>query len=264
MIWRVPKTFENAEIIIPIKTLSPQRIYCIASNADEKGHPNTVYFNLDAEITGATQFNVKIPRFPEQGVLLEVYNEASGHAKKDDTFRIGNGMRVAELEIPIDKFARDKKADEFAEFSHDLSEDAGFIPAQNKIYVSPDDKFRIDYKDVIRDDNGRILMTPARISANTGIIEISKRFYKPFSVPGRVAINFHEWAHMYRNLEKSNEFQADKNAIYQYLMRGYPRSEALLVFLHTFQNTPSDMNTERYNALKKYIDNFSLTHPDTK
>lgn len=259
MIWRIPKSFEDAEIIIPVKTLQPQRLHATCSNIDEKGHPNTVYFDSDAEIDGINQFNIRLPKFPDTGVLLEIYNEENGHINNDPTFRVGKDRRIEELDIPL-KTIKDNSAASFAKFAYDLSEDAGFIPAKNSIYVSPDGKFRVDYKDVIRDDKGRELATPARVNANTGIIEISKKYFLRFSVFGRFAILWHEWAHVYKNSVPEDEKMADKWAISYYLGLGCPKIEILRVFLKTFQNTPSDLNVERYNLLEDFAKNWDASY----
>jgi len=149
-----------------------------------------------------------------------------------------------------------RNAYDFASFSDWFAENAGIIPAQNQVYKSLDGKFRIDYKDVIRDDDGKELRTPARINGKTGIIEISRKYYLGFTVPGRKAINWHEYSHVYKNENPSDEFEADKNAIAMYLYTGNPKLDALHVFIKTFKNTDTTLNRKRYQALKTYIMDF--------
>ena len=150
----------------------------------------------------------------------------------------------------------DKNVSSFAKFSDDFSENAGILSAQNSIYISPDGKFRINYVDVIKDMQGNPLPTPARINSKTKIIEIAKKYYLGYTVPGRKAINWHEFSHLWRNFNAADEVEADKNAIMIYLGMGNPKIEAFNVFLKVFKNRPSDGNVNRYNEIYGFIKNF--------
>ena len=152
-------------------------------------------------------------------------------------------------------------ARDFKAFLDDFCEDAGIIPARNKIYKSLDGKFRIDYKDTILDDKGNELTTPARVDKNSKIIEVSKKYFDQYSVPERKFILLHEFAHVYQNKEvyggdASNEYLADKSAIYLGLGWGLPRISAIKVFTKVFNNADSPLNRRRVEAIKYYIDNF--------
>ena len=69
--WRIPRKFENQEIKIPIRTKTKTRIVCKASHPSR---PNTVYFDVAPVINGEDVFVVKIPKMPDPGVVLEIYN----------------------------------------------------------------------------------------------------------------------------------------------------------------------------------------------
>lgn len=253
MLLYIRSLYPNQIIKVPIETRSPQRM--VISVYHDDGKPHTVYFQSHPLVNGKVCYDIKIPKSP-RGLIMEVYNEANGNIPNDPTFRVGK--------ISIDKLIQtltisgimDNNTASFARFSDWFAENAGCIPARNKVYTSLDGKFVIDYKDVIRDKDGNELATPARINGNTGIIEISKKYYLGFTVPGRKAINWHEFSHVYKNQNPANEFEADKNAILIYLSMGNPKLEARLVFLKTFENTPSDLNKKRYQELDYYINNF--------
>ena len=194
-----------------------------------------------------------------ESVIVEVYNEKNGNIEKDDTFAIGK-ISTAPIKLSWQiKKMMNRTVASFAKFNDDFSENAGVITAQNSVFLSPDGQFRIDYKDVIRNDNGMALTTPARINSETKIIEIAKKYYIQYTVPGRRAINWHEFSHMFVNKDKSNEFEADKNAIMIYLGTGNPTVEAYNVFLRVFKNAPSNLNRARYNEMNKFIKDFSYS-----
>jgi hypothetical protein len=101
-----------------------------------------------------------------------------------------------------------------------------------------------------------VLTTPARISNQTGRMEISQKAFRDMSIPMRMAILCHEFSHFYLNEVQHDEIEADLNALTMYLGMGYPVIEAHKAFLETFYKSPSDVNKERYVYLKTFIDNF--------
>jgi hypothetical protein len=123
-------------------------------------------------------------------------------------------------------------------------------------YVSDNKKYVIDYLPEIVHESGKVLSTPARISNSTGRMEISKKAFSKMTIPMRMAILCHEFSHFYLNEVQRDEIEADLNALTLYLGMGYPIIEAHKAFLETFENTPTQMNKERYIYLKTFIDNF--------
>lgn len=261
----VPTYYPNQLITIPVYTRGAQRIYiCVykVSNRD------TMYFSSAPTINDSTVFNVKIPKIPKEGVMVEIHNVRNGHVyfdaegriAQDPTFAIGK-PEIKNLIIPI-QYIQDENARRFALFCDDFCEDAGEIPAMNKVYISRDRKFRIDYKEVIWDDNpesktyGQELTTPARVNEVTKIIEVSKKYFKPYTVPGRKFTLWHEWSHVYKNVNPSDEFEADKNAAFMYLGTGNPKLEASRVAYKIFYSSPHNLNIARYNKIRDYIDNY--------
>lgn len=220
--------------------------------------PYTYYFDTAPIINGRDDIVVKIPKMPPS-VIIELYNEANGNMQFDNTFQVGQ-INVAPLKIDFSIGGiSDSTVASFAKFSDEFAENAGILSAQNSVYKSPDGRFTVHYKDVIRDDEGRELKTPARINTKSGIIEISKKYYIMHTVPGRKWTNWHEFSHLWRNVEKANELEADKNAIMIYLATGNPTIEAYNGILRIFQNTPSDMNRQRYDVLNTFIRNATKT-----
>ncbi len=253
MNFQVDRHFPNQTIKVPIRTYGKTRIVCRVHN---KTKPYTRYFDTSPLINGFDNFIIKIPKMPPS-VVIEVYNEANGNKEQDSTFLVGKiSVEAIKQGWQISKIM-DPTVSSFARFSDDFAENAGILSARSSVYMSPCGRFKIDYKDVIRDDKGKELRTPARINAKTGLIEISKKYYIHYTVPGRKAINWHEFSHVFRNTNKADEMEADKNAIMIYLGTGNPTVEAYNVFLKVFKNSPHALNRKRYDELNKFIRSFS-------
>ena len=111
-------------------------------------------------------------------------------------------------------------------------------------------------------DNGKSLKTPARISRNQGIIEVSKLKFSKYSVPMRMAILLHEFSHFYLNSDMANETEADLNALIIYLGLGYPRIDAYNVFTQVFHTSPTELNKDRMKIIDDFIRNFENKYID--
>ena len=249
MLYQVDRQFENQLIRIPVWTQNPERLVIKVRHYKK---PYTYYFDTAPIIKGKDVFIVKIPKMPPS-VIIELYNEKNGNIQYDGTFKVGN-ITMAPIVMTFNSSQIvDSTVASFARFSDEFAENAGILSAQNSIYVSPDGKYRIHYLDVIRDDGGRELRTPARINSQTGIIEIAKKYYIRHTVGGRKWTNWHEFSHLWRNNEQANELEADKNAIMIYLALGNPTIEAYNGVLRIFRNSPSNLNRKRYDELNKFI-----------
>jgi hypothetical protein len=123
-------------------------------------------------------------------------------------------------------------------------------------YRSDDGQYFIQLKQQIKDANGKVLGTPARIGRRTGVIQVSKTQFEQFTIPMRMAILLHEFSHFYLNEKMDDEMEADLNGLLVYLGLGYPRIEAYQAFLETFKNTPSNLNKKRYDMINNFINNF--------
>jgi hypothetical protein len=123
-------------------------------------------------------------------------------------------------------------------------------------YRSEDGQYFIQLVQKIKDANGKVLPTPARIGRRTGIIQVSKSQFVVFTIPMRMAILLHEFSHFYLNEKMDDEMEADLNGLLIYLGLGYPRIEAYQAFLETFKNAPSALNKNRYDLINNFINNF--------
>ena len=126
----------------------------------------------------------------------------------------------------------------------------GKLSGSKKYYVrlpiAPDEALIVD---------GQVDPTPARISQQTGIIEVSKKDFLEYTIPMRMAILLHEFAHFYLNEIMEDEIEADKHSLNIYMALGYPRIDAYNVYLDVFANAPTELNKDRYAEFNKLFSN---------
>lgn len=165
------------------------------------------------------------------------------------------GFEAKSLPVYSVCLKRNSNIKAFVKFAQNFSENLYYLPVGT--YYSDNRKFRIDLFDVITDDEtGRKLRTPARISNQTGRIEVSKSHFMKMTIPMRMAILLHEFAHFYMNEKQTDEVEADLNALKIYLSLGYPYIEAHKSFIHTFRGNQTRQNKMRYEEIKKFVNDF--------
>jgi hypothetical protein len=206
-----------------------------------------VYIDRLATIKDSKDFEIRLPQSPEK-LLIKVFAPQAKGSK--DAIKVV--LEKVELPQHLPCLSA-KRVSSFLKFAKEFSENAGILSAGR--YTSDDKKYMIDYLPVIV-HNGRKLTTPARISNQTGRMEISQKAFRDMTIPMRMAILCHEFSHFYLNEVQKDEIEADLNALTMYMGMGYPVIEAHKAFLETFHNSPSEVNKERYVYLKTFIDNF--------
>lgn len=225
---------------------------------------NTVYMNRTHIVKPGkpSSFLVRMPISPITSEII-VYNDRNGDMKKgqDPSFTVAD---IAALALPrkIEGLQSMKpNVMDFVQLAEWFSKRAGFLSAATATspkssYFSKTGNFRIDFYNEIKDESGKVLRTPARISITRGVIEVSAKHFRKYTVPQRLAILFHEYSHFYENADAHDEIEADLNGLLIYLGLGYPRIEAKNVFLDVFNKSPSDLNRKRDEVLEKFIDQF--------
>lgn len=192
--------------------------------------------------------------------------EGTDVAGKPVSFKV-TGMKLTPLTRQMDVLPGGKQVRDFVRFAERFCFNAGVIPTYTQRVYTNEEKlfgmtvkkgeFQIRYLDAIRSEDGQQeLTTPARIGIYDKIIEVSKKKFKPMSVPVRLCILFHEFSHLYLNKEMTDEVEADLNGLHIYLALGYPRIEAHETFLETFYSAQTEVNYERYDRISSFIDTF--------
>jgi hypothetical protein len=253
------KTKQKAlTLMIEVATAKPEKIQVVVKDINK---PDTEYTNRYSTIDGVERFFVRMPISPYES-LVSIYNEKNGNLKKgeDASFKVIKvDARPLERKMDCVDWTNPKIRD-FVGFAQQFSNNAGILSAgkypNGSTYISDEGNFRIDYFDIITSKAGLPIPTPARISQTKGIIQVSKKHFKDFTVPMRMAILLHEFSHFYLNDKIEDETEADLNGLLIYLALGYPRIEAYQSFLTTFKDTPTQQNKERYEILHQFITNF--------
>lgn len=146
----------------------------------------------------------------------------------------------------------------FIPFANWFSQNAGILPTG--IYDSKDLQFVIDYRDVIKNEQGIPLITPARTARSNGRIEASKSHLLPLSIPIRWFILMHERKHF--QLPTRIEKIADLTALRVFLDYGFPKVEALYACTLAMQaetTLAKEAKLQRLKDIHRYIDQYITT-----
>jgi hypothetical protein len=188
--------------------------------------------------------------------VINIYNERLGKDVEND-----NSFEVLDIKkLPLEKRLdvvdfRNGNLKSFINFCTRFCFNAGHISSGT--YKSSDGKFTIEYvPTIISSKSGKELETPARISKDSGKIQVSQKKFVPDTVAMRMAILLHEYSHFYVNKNIDDESEADLNGLLIYLGLGYPRFEGHEAFLKTFIDTPTEQNKVRYDKIKAFIEDF--------
>lgn len=234
-------------IFVGVEVSRPTKIRLLAIDPYKKG---AVYIDRVKTVQDEQEFEIRLPQSPNE-LLISVM------AQNVPNDRIKDIVRVYKLEkgslqqhLPC---ISSKKVASFLKFAKQFSENAGILSTGR--YQSDDKEVTIDYLPQIVHE-GKTLTTPARISNQTGRMEISKKAFVKMTIPMRMAILCHEYSHFYLNEIQKDEIEADLNALTLYMGLGYPVIEAHKAFLETFHKSPTESNKQRYIYLKTFIDNF--------
>mgnify|MGYP003675967552 CR=1 FL=1 len=239
MVVEYPLYGEACTLGITIGSNQPTKISLLVEDAENE---EVVFTERTGQLNGEATYYVRLPICPDVA-LIDVEGESSE-------------VKIIDLEVmalPTDMsnpLFNQPDVISFINFAEEFSYNASILDA-NSSYFSDDDVYEIKYFPDIVGEDGVSLNTPARISQKTGLIEVSKKDFLRYTIPMRLAILLHEFAHFYVNKNMEDEVEADKNSLILYMGLGYPRIDAYNVYLDVFENTPTELNKERYEALQK-------------
>lgn len=194
--------------------------------------PNTYYckrrvnFKSTAFAKGIAYRKLSIP-FPvcPQHLQLAIYEKGG---REEGGFKL-SGLTIQPLE-KMDNWATPRRH-RFMDFAIRFAQKAGYAPTG--YYSSPKEEFLIHYKPKLVDQEGKELVTPARIHRKVPWIQLSQHQFKQFSVPVRIAILAHEGCHFFNNTRSEKE--ADLCGLQYYLDAGFPRIEAVYAITKVFR-----------------------------
>jgi hypothetical protein len=212
--------------------------------------PNTKYTDRYNTMQGVEDFIIRMPQSPELSKITIVNEDGD-----DDGFMlVDRDVLPIKTQMSVFDFGNPGIA-KFIIFSQFFAERAGYLSPGE--YYNESGEYRITYlSEITSHTNSKVLNTPARISASSGLVEVSKSKFDKYTVPGRLAILLHEFCHVYANKDVSSETEADKHAATIYLALGYPRIDLLNVFSNIFYRADTDLNRKRMNLFIKYVNDF--------
>ena len=249
MNYKVNSRYEQMTIAITVQVARPIRLRLKVVDAEK---PLTEFTNRFKTVNKSFKFFVRLPLTPKT-LLIKLSDDENGGD-------ISNRVKV----VSIQKLGLEKRMDEvdinsysvmcFVNFAQKFAFNSSYL--KPNVFVSDDCGYRIEYLPTIINSNGREIRTPARISKDTGRIQVSKKLFDTYTVPMRMPILLHEFAHFYLNKDIDNEIEADLNGLLIYLGLGYPRIDGYEAFLQVFEDTPTQQNKERYETINKFIEDF--------
>jgi len=250
MVSKLTLNDKPSVIKIVIETKFKEKVWIQVRDANRK---NTYYTKRYGFVDGKETFKVLMPQAPTEAIVM-VFNDNNGMLRNDDSFKV---TEVTALPYKLPRYNFSKKTQSFVKFAQEFCDECGYLSSspQGDVYMSNNGKYRIDYFDSIRNVNGVVLKTPARISQVNGRIEVSAEQYRGMTIPMRMAILLHEYSHFYLNKNPSNEVEADINGLNIYLKLGYPKIDIYNVFLNVFKTAPSEANKKRFDKLDKFVKN---------
>ena len=227
-------------------------------NVYDPNKPNTHYFRRRVPFrasqfkNGKAQREIHIP-LPVSPKMLEI-ELLDKHNGYDDGFRIDK-FDVEKMS-PAEVWATPERH-KFMDFAIQFAQKAGYVPSG--FYNSPDNEFLIQYLPAITDPEGDELITPARIHRQMPRVQLSRRMFKQFTVPVRIAILSHEGCHFFRNTR--SEKAADLCGIKYYLDYGFPTIEAVYAATKVFMQHPETIaqpHVTRARDIIDFIDNYKV------
>ena len=223
-----PTNKKPVKVIVPLITNESVSIYITGY---DPFNPNTEFFSRKIIVTGTDKVEFNCPQSPR---TLKVIIWSDGNKK----FTVPK-IEVVPLVINFNMTEDEKKDIRLIER---FARIAGRIPAR-RMYYYPGAKFKIEYLPVILKDNGMEHPTPARMHTQLPLMQASRKHFIKYTVPQRVAILCHEYAHNFMNINQDNEIEADNNMIRLYEGLGYPRLEAVYAFTDVMNDT--NVNVQR-------------------
>ena len=256
MTIEIPCNHHAFQLNVVVESKKPIQLRMVANDPNK---PASRYIDRVSKLKGKRVYEFKFPMSPKK-LIVSIFNVENGNLPygDDPTFEITdmNVQKVKEYDVWWNQQTKD-----FYNFAVEFSQNAGILSAGDKkphIYRSDNSEFTIDYYNTIYDKQSKKkLSTPARIGHGSGIIEVSKSKFIEYTIPMRLVILMHEFAHKYLNptIDRPINYEtgADIQALYVYLGKGWSPYESHKAFLHVFRNANGDANHKRYKIIRDFI-----------
>lgn len=209
-----------------------------------------LYIDRNIRLKNSDKVKVKVPFCPDR-LTVELVDKNLPRASS--VFRIDEIKVQPDTKCPVELTEGDKR---FIRFVKWFACESSTLEAVRGGTICQSEGFTILYVDRIIED-GEELTTPARISRDDGIIQVSKTRTIDFTVPMMIVMLLHEYAHKFKNAEygkkESNELTADIIACHMALNLGFDDNEVLHCFEEVFAKKNTKLNKKRIAAVKEFI-----------
>ena len=222
-------------LYLTVSAARPVYLRMVGSHPDRR---DIVYFDRKysrskGKFKGIETFEFPLPLIGKDGVKVQVSNALTG-----------SGKYVAIIQERIDrkdiKGLMDAKTEtkSFLQFAAKFVAECGGLSEGQ--YKSEEGGHLIWLRNQIRrHDNNRLIHTPARISFDTGHVEVSKEEFLPLTLPNRFFILCHEHYHVLGNT--TDELACDRFAINACLRLGFSKTECLYSLYRLFAEEREDL-----------------------
>lgn len=228
-------------------TLATNEFVNVELYAKSLDFENTAYSLRWHRFKGVKTFKVMLPIAPEKVEIVArekgTRNDRKIQIKSIEKKHLPTKYRYLQGKSPYLK--------EFLEHAKNFCERASYLPAGQ--YNSTNGNIKIKYCDKLMINDNLESTTPCRVDANTKEIEVNKKYFKNYSVAGRMALLLHEFSHVYVNKTKNDEFEADKNSAQIYLGLGFPRVDLLNAWIMCYGGADNDFNHKRLEKFFEYV-----------
>jgi hypothetical protein len=215
--WLVHSSKKPCTVKFKITTSRQTPIYLIGFDPLT---PNTFYFKSRYLVTGQEEILINCPQTPNH---LKIYAWSEGNY----TFEVTSVSIVA--------LKRIEPTDPWVIFLEKFCRQEALL--KPGFYSETAVPFVLELRRMIYNENGTEHATPARISVDQPLIQVSKNKFDIMSIPERVIILLHEVAHNFINYDQDDEQESDNNGLDIYIDLGYPKIEAINAFANIMNDT---------------------------
>jgi len=207
---------------------------------------NTKFFFREMPVKGTKEYIFNLPLAPNN-IDIVIWEKTEGIISKSSKFKI---VSLVKNDFKQKIFLVDYLTANFIKFSNDFCLKASNIrPA---VYRDKNSMFKIELFAELDTP------TPARIHKLTNVIQVNKKMFDKMTVPSRIMILYHEFAHNYLNEDINDEEAADSNGLILYKAGGFPKIEAVYAFSQIFSE-----HETHYDRLSKLINELDDNEGNT-
>jgi hypothetical protein len=234
-------------MLLSFRILRPVKLHISVYDRQTK----RIYADRRLKLDKSGGILIKLPIVPEE-LTAKIYSPGEA-----DQFTLEKIKVLPDTHCPLSLSASDKN---FIRFIKWFATRIESLEAGEKGTLYQSEGFSILLLDTIKEGNIE-LTTPARIARTNGIIEVSKKTVKDYTVPMIMVMLLHEYAHKYKNpeygKEVENEITADIIAAHIALNLGFDPGEVAGCFRAVFAKKDTDLNRRRMGAVEDFIRLFN-------